>query len=264
VVGATYMNNNDQAGVGGPPAVSPAASPAASPELERLVNAPRVSCPGITDEPQCLEPGTYQLGSTITWPAIIALEVPENWWYYEGGTGQAGLLVQTADAINASGWGVIFSTVGSVSMDPCHTTTGMNTEVRSPAELYDVIDSWPGFQAGDAEPISNGYDGLRFTLTYTKTGAECPASVMWTTANSYTVDAYPVVNGQDRRHEIELRVFDIDGELLVVAAMDFPETSPFEEDNGIPFDPERHVDHQVEMDAILDSIELKDPQGLSF
>jgi hypothetical protein len=30
---------------------------------------------------------------------------------------------------------------------------------------------------------------------------------------------------------------------------------------GVPFDPTRHVEHQVEMDAILDSIELKDPSG---
>ena len=89
----------------------------------------------------------------------------------------------------------------------------------SQAEMYDIIDDWPGFEAGDVEPISNGYDGLRFTLTSTRTVAECPASIMWTTANSSVVDAYPIVNVQDRRHEIELRVFDVDGDLIVVAAM---------------------------------------------
>ena len=271
VVGATYMNNNDRAGVGGPVAASPAPGPsqgdgpAASPELERLVNAPKVSCPGITDEPQCLKPGTYQLGMTEIWPAIISLDVPENWWYYEGGTGRAGVLVQTADAINGSGWGVIFSTVGSVSIDPCDRSAGtFETDVHTPGELFEVIDQWPGFVATEPIPIQNGSDGVAFTLTATKTSAECPVSVMWTTANSHVVDAYPMVNAQDRRHEVELRVFDIEGELFVVAAMNFPETSPFEEDNGIPFDPQRHTGHQDDMDAILDSIDLKDPQGLSF
>jgi hypothetical protein len=273
VVGATFMNGrNDQASVGGAsPAVSPAAGPSqgagavAGPELNRLVNAPLVPCPGITDEPQCLQPGTYQLGTTEIWPAIISLDVPENWWYYEGGTGHAGLLVQTVDAINGSGWGVIFSTVGSVSIDPCDPTAGaFDTDVHTPGELFEVIDQWPGFEATEPVPIQNGYNGVAFTLTSTKTSAECPVSVMWTTANSHTVDAYPMVNDKDRRHEVELQVFDIDGELLVVAAMNFPETSPFEEANGIPFDPQRHAGHQVDMDAILDSIKLKDPQGVSF
>lgn len=262
VVGATFMNrSNDQHAVGAP-AASPSTGPAASPELQTLVNAPTASCPGITDRPACLEPGTYQLGSTALWPAIVTLEVPENWWYYEGGTGHAGVLVQTEDALNGSGWGVVFNTVGSVAVDPCDTTAGMfNTDVHTPRDLYEVINGWPGFDASEPEPISSGYDGVKFTLTSRKTTAECPASVMWTTANSSVVDAYPLVNVQDRSHEVEFRVFDFDGELLVVMATNFPETSPFEEENGIPFDPERHVEHQVEMDAILDSIELKDLQG---
>ena len=264
VLGAVFITrNNDQSGVGGVPTSSPTGS-AATPELQNLVNAPLVSCPGITDQAVCLEPGTYQLGSTELWPAIVSLEVPENWWYYEGGAGQTGVLVQTEDAINGSGWGVIFTTVGSVSADPCDAAAGIDRDVRTPAEFYDLINAWPGFDAGSAEPIANGYDGLRFTLTSTKTIADCRASIMWTTANSQAVDAYPMVNDQDRHHEIELRVFDVDGELLVVAAMNYPETSPFEEDGGIAFDPDRHVDHQVEMDAILDSIELKSPDGGSL
>ena len=65
---------------------------------------------------------------------------------------------------------------------------------------------------------------------------------MWTSASSHPIDAYPMVNAQGRPHETEFRILDIDGKPLVVMAMNFPETSPNEEDNGIPFDPERHVE----------------------
>jgi hypothetical protein len=70
-----------------------------------------------------------------------------------------------------------------------------------------------------------------------------------------------MVNTQGRRHETEFRIFETEDGLLVVMATNFPETSPYEEDNGVSFDPERHVDHQVQMDAILDSIRLTSPDG---
>lgn len=272
VIGASFMNRGtDQGVVGGAPTPTPTLTPAAqaSPTsaptagtlLLTLEGAPEASCPGITEQLECIEPGTYWLGSTDVWPAVVTLAVPENWWYYLGGPGQAGVLVQTEDALGGSGWGVIFTTVGSVSTDPCDTAAGIDKDVRTASELYDLISAWPGFTAGAPEPISSGSsNGLRFTLSSTKTTADCPASIMWTTANSFVVDAYPVVNAQGRRHEVEFRVFEIDGELLTVMAMNFPETSPFEEDGGIPFDPQRHADHLVDMDAILDSIRIE-PAG---
>ena len=74
VLGAVFINRiNDQSGVAGDPAASstpvPSKGPAASPEVRMLENANTVSCPGITSAPQCIEPGTYQLGSTAVWPA---------------------------------------------------------------------------------------------------------------------------------------------------------------------------------------------------
>ncbi len=56
--------------------------------------------------PECLKPGTYGLGSTTLWPAVVSLEVPASWWYYEEGTGYAGVLVDRhRDVPNGSGWG---------------------------------------------------------------------------------------------------------------------------------------------------------------
>ena len=272
VLGAAFINrNNDQSGVGGVPAASPtpvpSQSPAASPEVRMLENANNVSCPRITSVPQCIEPGTYQLGSTAVWPAIVTFDVPENWWYYQNAAGSAGVLVQTEDIVDGSGWGVIFNTVGSVSIDPCDMAAGTFApeEVDTASDFAAAMAAWPGFEATEPAPISNlAYPGVSITLESAPPLEDCPASQLFTTAESAPLDGYPMVNGQGRHHETEFRIFQTDQGLLVVMAMNFPETSPFEEDNGIPFDPERHVEHQVEMDAILESIELKDPQGLSF
>lgn len=278
VVGASYMNRNEQSGVGNAPATSPAPvaspvpsasaraeSPLATPGLVTLPQAPQASCPGITEQLMCLKPGTYQLGAAGLWPAIVTLEVPANWWYYSGGTGHSGVLVQTEDVTNGSGWGVTFNTVGSVSRDPCDPTAGtFDADVHTPGELFEVMKQWPGFKATEPVPIQNGYTGVRFTLTSTVNIADCGNSVMWTTASGTALDAYPMVNAQGRPLPVDFQIFDIDGDPLVIAAMNFPETSPWEEENGHPFDAGAHAEHQVDMDAILDSIRLKDPQGLSF
>jgi len=119
VLGAVFINrDNNQSGVGGVPAASP--TPESSQSLATLLaEAPGAPCPGITDEPMCLEPGLYQVGGIDVWPAIITIDVPENWWYYANGTGSTGVLVQTDDVTNGSGWGVLFNTVSSLANDPC-------------------------------------------------------------------------------------------------------------------------------------------------
>jgi hypothetical protein len=275
VLGATFINRgNNPAAVGAAPSASqtpdptvnaPADSPAATSNLVTLPLAPRASCPGITELLECLKPGTYQLGSTHLWPALVTLDVPANWWYYAGGTGQAGVLVQTDDVTNGSGWGVTFNTVESMSIDPCDAAAGLvDVDGRTANDLFKVIDNWPGFVATEPVPIQNGYNGVRFTLTSTVNSADCGNSLMWTTANGAAVDAYPLVNAQSRPLSVDFQIFDIDGEPLVIAAMDFPETSPWEEQNGHPFDPDAHAAHQVELNAIVDSIRFKDPDGGSF
>ena len=259
VLGALFISrDNGQSGVGGVPATpAPSESPATL-----LENAMAASCPGITDELSCLEPGTYQLGDTDLWPAIVTFDVPENWWYYENATGSAGVLVQTEDTANGSGWGVLFNTVGEVLRDPCDRTAGTFAadEVDTASEFAAAMAAWPGFEATAPAPIMDAaYPGVAITLMSAPRHEVCPGGLLFTTASSASIDAYPMVNEQNRPHATEFRIFETEDGLLVVLAMNFPEPSPFEEDNGVQFDPERHVEHQVEMDAILDSIRLKDP-----
>jgi hypothetical protein len=274
VIGATYMNRNEQSGVGGLPVASPtlqpsdapAKSPGAGSDVRALANAVQTSCPGITGRPYCLEPGTYQLGSSPIWPAAVTFDVPENWWWYEGGTGQSGILVQTEDIENGSGWGLTFETVGSVSIDPCDRAAGTWKEDKdTPGELAEAIGTWPGFEASEPEPISIGdYNGVKLTLTSSRTIDDCPSSAMWTTKNSTQLDAYPMVNSTTiGPRTAEFRIFNVDesggsraGELLVIRVFGFPETSPHEEDSGIAHDPDAHVEHIPALQSILDSIQI--------
>jgi len=271
VVGATFMNGrNDQAGVGGPPGTSPTPASteraAGSSDVRALANANQTSCPGITNRPLCIEPGTYQLGPREIWPAVVTVDVPENWWLYEGGSGQVGILVQTDDIDNGSGWGLSFETVGDVSIDPCRGSAGMWTEdIDTPGELAEAIGTWPGFDVSEPEPISIGaYNGLKLTVTSSMTTEDCPASLMWSTKTSGQVDAYPLVNSTEiGPRTAELRIVNVDsspgsrsGELLVIKVMGSPETSPHEEESGVAHDPDAHVAHQPALQAILDSIQI--------
>jgi hypothetical protein len=268
VLGAAFINRDNQPAVGGSvasptPRPSQSAGPAASSDVRALANANHTSCPGITNRPLCIEPGTYQLGPPEEWPITVTFDVPENWWYFDNAAGSDGLLVQTDDIVNGSGWGVTFNTVGSVSIDPCDTTAGTfaHEAVDTASELAAAMAAWPGFEATEPAPISGqASPGVTFTFASAPQHQDCPAGgQLFTTASSASVDAYPMVNQRDRSHAVEFRIYETEQGLLLVAAMNFPETSPWEEDNGVPYDPERHVDHQVEMDAILDSIRIEAP-----
>jgi hypothetical protein len=272
VVGATFMNGrNDQASVGGPPGSSatpaPTQSAAGSPDVRALANANYTSCPGITGAPMCLQPGTYQLGPPEIWPAIVTVDVPENWWLYEGGSGQSAILVQTEDVANGSGWGLTFETVGDVSIDPCRGTAGMwKEDIDTPGELAEAIGTWPGFEASEPEPFALGdYNGVKLTVTSSKTVDDCPASLVWSTKTSGQVDAYPLVNSTKiGPRTAELRILNVDpspgsreGELLVIKVMGSAETSPHEENSGVPHDPEAHAQHIPALQSILDSIRIE-------
>jgi hypothetical protein len=269
LVGASYLNDSTDPVVGGEPAATgtpqPSGSPAASPGVSTLGDAQMTSCPGITDLEYCLAPGRYQLGGSEIWPAMVTFDVPENWWWFAGGTGQSGILVQTEDIESGSGWGLTFETIGAVSIDPCDSAAGRWEDKDTPGELAEAIRTWPGFESSEPEPISNGdYNGVTFTLTSSLTADDCPTPVMWHTKGSHLVDAYPMINAPSiGPRTAEFHVFNVDpsggsrtGELLLIRVMGFPETSPHEEDSGIAHDADAHVVHQPALQSILDSIQI--------
>lgn len=265
-VGAAVLTNGGTGpGVGSAPAPaspspsstpSPAPTPVPTPSPPTsLYNAPQEACgPGT-----CIVAGTYSLTAS-TWPGRVTFDVPAGWFQYMPGPDFEGVLVDGGtDALSGSGWGVMFATVGTVSIDPCQRSLGsLDPSLTSTVDgLVTAVGSWPGFEATAPTPIEvDGYSGQLVELTTTRTTADCPAQVLWTTTSGTEVDGYPIVNATGTPHTDQLRIVDVNGALLVIRTTDFPETSPYEVEQGVAPDPTRHVADQVELHEILDSIRV--------
>ena len=268
-LGAVLLNGNqNKNNVGAPtpsPTTAPSATPTTTPVVQTLIRAPSVSC-GNEGLKECVPPGTYKLSSATSWPTTVSFDVPEGWWaWFPGNTigDFEGLLVDDGPTeSNGSGWGLMFLTVGQVSRDPCDSSAGMfaPADVDTPEELAAAMATWPGFEATTTEPTSiDGVDGLLVELTSTRTLEQCPeGSFLWKTAEAQIVDTYPMVSSDDLRRPGQFRIVEIDGKLIVIRTTDFPETSPYELSRGVAPDPNRHAADQVELHAILDSIQLGD------
>lgn len=277
VLGAAVINNGrDNPGVGAAPATvspipataspipataSPVATPTPSPTTTpvpptALHLAPIEAC-YPAGAPHCITPGTYRLSSAVM-PGQVTLDVPAGWFQYLVSRDFEGLLVDhRADASEGSGWGVIFANVGAVSQDPCDLAKGTIDPAQTATVdgLVRAMSTWPGFQATAPVPIIvDGHPGQLIELTSTETLPSCPDPVLWTTPGGTKVDAYPVVTEQAIPRAGQYRIVDVDGSLVVIRTTDFPETSPFEESQGVAPDPTRHSADQVELRQILDSI----------
>ncbi len=159
---------------------------------------------------------------------------------------------------------IMFMTVDEVSTDPCtlHAATFAPDEVDTPEGLAAAMATWPGFETTTPEPISiDGAEGVVVALTSTMTSAQCPdSSIMWKTAARGSHRHLPErpVGGQERPGRYH--IVDVGGGLLVIRTTDFAGPSPHELGQGVAPDPTRHAADQVEMQAIVDSIQLDAPQ----
>ena len=155
----------------------------------------------------------------------------------------------------------VFDTL--ISRDPCDRNAPMFApdDVDTPEELAAAMATWPGFEATTPEPTSiDGVDGLLVELTSTRTFEQCVQnSYLWKTSSGEVVDTYPMVSSDVLHRPGQFRIIEVDGQLLVVRTTDFPETSPHELSQGVASDSTRHAADQVQMQAIVDSIQLGDP-----
>ena len=83
-----------------------------------------------------LPAGAYYL-DLPAYPARIDFEVPAGWWHFwPGATRQASdahaILVNSLEtgAANGSAWGVAFTVVGKVPVDPCDPAAGFYGSIR--------------------------------------------------------------------------------------------------------------------------------------
>jgi hypothetical protein len=261
-LGAVVLSNNRNQAVGGPaPIASPTPTPAAtSSPLVLLFNAPLETCPETNGK--CLAPGRYAFGAG--WPGEMSVAVPEGWFEYDPGGGSTGFLVDRSPALDGSGWGILMSKVGTVSRDPCDPGAGSYSAplVDTPGQLAAAMADWPGFDVTSPETITiAGRTGVQVEISSTLKFEDCPISVLWTTPNGTSMDAYPMINDLDVEggYPAEYRIVDVDGSLIAIMTPGLTQTSPFEEGQGIARDPDRHAADAVEMQAILDSIEMSSP-----
>jgi len=262
VLGAAFLNGGRDGLVGGPsPTASPTAAPTPTPAAGSvsLSSAPSAACYPEATRNDCIAPGTYTL-TGVNWPAEVSLDVPAGWFPWDAGIGFEGVLVDSGpDAPDGSGWGLVFSVIGSVSRDPCDvdSRTYDPEEVDTAAELAAAIAAWPGFESTEpAEVTVDGLGGLLVEVTSTRTDAECPSPTIWLTPGLQPVDAYPMVGAPDVRRAATFRILDVGDGLLAIRTTEFGEISPFEASQGVAQDPTRHAADQVELQAIVDSIRL--------
>ena len=261
-LGAVVLSNNRNEAVGGPaPIATPTPTPAATASpLVLLFNAPLEACPETDGE--CLAPGRYAFGAG--WPGEMSVAVPEGWFEYRPGGGSEGFLVDRSPAADGSGWGILMSKVGTVSRDPCDPEAGSYSAplVDTPGQLAAAMADWPGFEVTSPEAITiAGRAGVRVEISTTLKFADCPASVLWITPNGTSMDAYPMISDLDLEggYPAKYDIVDVDGTLIAIMTPTLTQTSPFEEQQGIARDPERHAADAVEMQAILDSIRMSSP-----
>lgn len=209
-----------------------------------------------------LPPGEYVL-DLDAYPARIEFTVPEGWWYYwTAATRSAAdvhaVLVNSLDtgAANGSAWGLGFTVVDQVRVDPCDPAAGsMDASVtESPETLAAALGTWTEFPVTSVEDVTiGGYAGKRVEITPTDESS-CTGG-LFTTPAGYRFDM-PAASEEPFDNPHQFTFIDVDGSLLVIWTTDHPGTNGWEVDGGASPDPEGHVADQVELQAILDSIEL--------
>ena len=273
VLGAAILNEGNELRVGGPPAPTPTptaaptatARPSGAPGSVSLASAPSVACYPEATTQDCMAPGTYTL-TGVNWPASISLDVPAGWFRYFPGAGHEGVLVDSGpDAPGGSGWGLMFSVIGSVPLDPCKVDSRRHApeEVDTAAELAAAIAAWPGFESTepvevivDGEIRADATSGVLVEVTSKWTEAVCPNAIIWLTPGGSPVDAYPMVGAPEVRRTATFRIVEVGDQLLAIRTTDFGDISPYEASQGVAQDPSRHAADQVELQAMVDSIRL--------
>lgn len=147
--------------------VGDSGSPTPSPTAAPTATGPT----SLMDSPEAgdLPAGAYYL-DLPAYPARIDFEVPAGWWHFWGGATRLdsdahAILVNSEDtgAANGSAWGVAFTVVEEVRVDPCDPAAGnMDSSVTESAEaLAEAFSSWEDFPATGVEDTTlGGFSGM--------------------------------------------------------------------------------------------------------
>lgn len=209
--------------------------------------------------PDNIAPGTYFLENA--YPAHLTVDVPAGWIRWGAATDYNGILVDSPDALGGSGWGVVFSVVGPVSVDPCNQTKGTRdaTVSRTVEAVAAAMAAWPAFEVRSAHDITvDGHPGRVLTITTKLDHASCPSPKLWTTPEgAYWENAYGAIG--DVRHSTTYRLVQVADSVLAIRSTEFSNTSPYEIEQGIPDVANRHADDLPTLREIIDSVRIEAP-----
>lgn len=241
------------------PAVSDPNSPTPSASSSPAAAGPN----NLVEAPQGgdLPAGNYYL-DLPAYPARIEFAVPEGWWHFwPGATREASdahaILVNSEDtgAANGSAWGLAFTVIDEVRVDPCDPSAGrmLPSVTESAATLAEAFSSWSAFPAtgGDDSTVS-GFTGRSVEIT--SDDAACDEPVLFTTPAGYQFgpqfsSSEPSVN--------QFTFVDVEGSVLVIWTTDYPGTTTFEVEGGASPDPQAHVADQDQLHDIFESIVIQ-------
>jgi hypothetical protein len=257
LLGATFFGGGPIDNIGGersqPPSSSPSGMATPRADATSLVDAE-------SDDDGNLPAGNYFLDHDLL-PGRIDFQVPSGWWYFydatlpETSTAHA-ILVNSLDsgAANGSAWGLAFTVVDEVWVDPCDRTAGsMDRSVTQSVDaLVEAFSSWSEFPVTSVQDVTvGGFAGKRVEITRAE-GTTCVGGPnLFETPTGYLFQPIfpstaPIVN--------QLILLDVNGSLLTVWTTDYPARNEFEVGGGASLDPQAHVEDQVELHQILDSI----------
>ena len=241
--------------IGGPgqsqeptPTLAPSASLAAGSPYD-LIDSPRNGD---------LPPGEYFLDHDA-YPARIEFTVPEGWWYYTTSASRAASDVHAILVNNGIGtghesnWGLAFAVVNQVRADPCDAGAGyMDASVTESADaVATAFENWADFTTTVEDVTIGGTSGKRVEISPSDS-VDCSGG-LFTTPTGYRFDM-PAASEEPFDNPHQFTFLDVDGSILAIWTTDYPGTNGYEAGNGASLDPEAHVEHQVELRDILDSI----------
>lgn len=252
IIGASVFTRGGS--VGGP-SVSP--SPSLAPSPSATVSS---AASDLLDSPRAgdLPAGSYFV-DIPAYPARIDFSVPEGWWYYWSSASRAASDVHVILVNNGVGdghnsaWGLGFAVVRDVLVDPCNRTAGyMDRSVLASADALSAAFTWTDFPATSVEDVTiGGFAGKRVEISQERS-ATC-AGTFFFTPSGY--DFGPLVSSSDPKVN-QFTFVDVGGSVLVLWTTDFPGSTEFEEGAGASADPQAHVDDQMTLHQILESIVL--------
>jgi hypothetical protein len=276
VLGGAFLNNRSGGIVGGASTPTPIPTSTIAPTADpttptqtpspaalapSLGSATYVDCDAADTVKSCLQPGRYRLDQVPgVWPATITVDVPQGWFEWSPGTGSEGILVDGGPRYrSATGWGVVFSTVGDVVRDPCDGSKGVipAAQIDTPQKLAAAMAAWPKFAATVPEPVTiDGREGVRFRLSL-KDKATCDGNPSgWLTTTGFGLDLYPML-GYETHAPGTFEIVDTGHGLLVIRTTDFAQTAPAEVAGGRPVDPAAHATDLARLRSMLDTLRIE-------